>query len=62
MKEFFKTNSQKLHNLPKTINDESNAYYQMKRRLGGAPQNEDPRSSSQAVNKGDNQAAFMNMK
>jgi hypothetical protein len=62
MKEFFKTNSQKLHNLPKTINDESNAYYQMKRRVGGALQNEDPRSSSQAVNKGDNQGAFMNMK
>lgn len=55
MKEFFKTNSQKLHNLPKTINDEANAYYQMKRRIGGgAPQNEDPRSSSQVVKKGDN--------
>lgn len=40
MKEFFKTNSQKLHNLPKTINDEANAYYKMKRRVGGgAPQN-----------------------
>jgi hypothetical protein len=34
----------------------------MKRRVGGAVQNEDLRSSSQAVNKGDNQAAFMNMK
>jgi hypothetical protein len=62
MKEFFKTNSQKLHNLPKTINDEANAYYQMKRRVGGAPQNDDPRSSSQVVKKGDNQAMLMNMK
>ena len=62
MKEFFKTNSQKLHNLPKTINDEANAYYQMKGRVGGAPQNDDPRSSSQVVKKGDNQAILMNMK
>jgi len=63
MKEFFKTNSQKLHNLPKTINDEANAYYHMKRRVaGGAPLNEDPRSSSQVVKKGDNQAVLMNMK
>ncbi len=63
MKEFFKTNSQKFHNLPKTINDETNAYYKMKRRVGGgAPQNEDPRSSSQVVKKGDNQGVLMNIK
>lgn len=63
MKEFFKTNSQKLHNLPKTINDEPNGYYHIKRRVaGGAPLNEDPRSSSQVVKKGDNQAVLMNMK
>ena len=63
MKEFFKTNTQKLHNLPNTINDEANAYYKMNRRVGGgATHNEDPRSSSQVVKKGDNQGVFMNIK